>query len=398
MKLQKSGREQEMNTKFSTPVAIVMAVAATLGLSPDDTPEGARAWGSDLSLASFANTANESQPTLSSSGMAGGYGAYSLSDRSCGSWTAGANVEATFLWPTINSMTATTELFDYGGGTHLTRIGNSEAGGDMLVAPRIWLGAKRDCWGIGARYWTMEQDSLTGNPVIAIPTGDRFSLQRSLEAYTFDLEVTRDVCVLGCDMILAFGGRYAYLQNTASSDSAAVWTATGPPFVTTSMSTASALGQRQFEGTGFSFGAQATHQINCRWHLFWNLRGSFLWGDGTLGAITSATVVDSAGAYAAQETWALAGDSREMFIGEFQVGLEHQRALKCAPYVAFVRCAFEYQYWNTGLGVQAASLSAAATSTTGPPPTDGYGAIAAACAGDASLDLIGFSIAAGLKY
>ncbi len=60
----------------------------------------------------------------------------------------------------------------------------------------------------------------------------------------------------------------------------------------------------------------------------------------------------------------VASSNATLFIGEIQVGGQWNLPLKCMPANAFVRVAFEYQYWATSHSGYAEAISAAG-------PTDG---------------------------
>ncbi len=81
-----------------------------------------------------------------------------------------------------------------------------------------------------------------------------------------------------------------------------------------------------------ALGWQGTRPLrnHCHLNLFWNLRGSILWGDARAAAATSAFATDRAAA-ALAEDWAVAGTGGDMFIGEVQLGLQYERQLQCAP-------------------------------------------------------------------
>lgn len=380
-----------MSTRFSLAITLVVALAAT------QTTAHAKDW---LTLsqpqfitASFEDPAPEAAEPVAScaSRELGACDSCFQTDCRCGCWDFGASVEATFLWPMLNSTTTATEVANIGAGTSTIYQSGANATDDMLVAPRIWVGAKRNCWGIGARYWSMEQSSGTLNTALVAPATPIFQLDRSLEAYTVDLEVTREMSILRSDAILSFGARYAYLNSGSASSSTAAWVAT--PL---SMSSATAVSSRQFGGTGLTLGLQGTRRIRCsNWHLFYNARGSILWGDGVVGSSATAVALDAgAGAAAAAGAGFAAGDTGDMFIGELQLGLQYERQLKCLPCKAFVRGAVEYQYWDTDVNAFTAAIAIADTSGTG----GAYGAAAGATAGDTIMDLFGFTLGTGLMW
>ena len=89
---------------------------------------------------------------------------------------------------------------------------------------------------------------------------------------------------------------------------------------------------------------------------------------------------------------AVADSNANLFIGELQVGGQWNLALKCVPANAFVRVAFEYQYWCTSNGGFAGAYSYAG-------PTGGPVGFAAGQAnGDTHVNLVGFNIGTGLTW
>ena len=83
----------------------------------------------------------------------------------------------------------------------------------------------------------------------------------------------------------------------------------------------------------------------------------------------------------------------DLFIGEIQVGIEWDFALRCLPARAFFRTAFEYQYWDASTGL-AASGSFAGLSTGG----DTYQATTGSSAPGLIVDFVGLSIGTGFTW
>lgn len=360
-------------------LALMLAVALTVAQSNANAADWLTLSQPEFITASFEDPASEVAEPAPCCDL-GACDSCGRTDCRCGCWTPGASVEATFLWPTLDGTTTFSEAFNAGGVTanYDSGLGATD---DLFVAPRIWIGAKRNCWGIGARYWTMEQTSVALDPIGLDP--GRFTASGSLESYTIDLEVTRDFCAWCSDMQIALGARYGWLAGSEMVDSVTLDTGV--------LSSATALSNRQFGGTGLTLGLQGTRPLrgSCNLNLFWNFRGSVLWGDGLAGAAVSASAVGGGGA-AVAEDFALAGNNGDMFIGEVQLGLQYERQLKCAPCIAFVRGAFEYQYWDSNADVLAAAV---ATADVG-----GIGSRGAASSGDMQLDLYGFTLGTGLMW
>jgi hypothetical protein len=87
-----------------------------------------------------------------------------------------------------------------------------------------------------------------------------------------------------------------------------------------------------------------------------------------------------------------------LFIGEIQLGLEWDYALRCMPANAFCRVAVEYQRWSGGMGYSEAN------SFAGTGIDDGSGVVQASL-GDAlaiadapELDLVGLAVSTGLTW
>ena len=376
-----------MSTKFS--LAITFAVALAIVQSNAKAADWLSLSQPEFITASFDDPAPESDPAVCCE--LGACNSCNRSNCQCGCWTPGASVEATFLWANINGTTTFTQAFNQVTPTSTTFDSSLAATNDLSVAPRIWVGAKRDCWGFGGRFWTMDQTSVALDPIGPSIAGDpdRFTAIGSLEAYTIDFEVTRDFCLWCNEMQLAFGARYGWLAgselvNSSSYDAAGV------------LSNASAVSARQFGGTGFTLALQGTRPFRAcsNLNLFWNVRGSILWGDALAAANTTAAASNGP-ASAIADDFAAAGTNGEMFIGEIQLGLQYERQLKCAPCIAFVRGAFEYQYWDTNADVVAVASSGAGVGA-GAGTLIGSGA--AATAGDMQLDLYGFTLGTGLMW
>jgi hypothetical protein len=128
-----------------------------------------------------------------------------------------------------------------------------------------------------------------------------------------------------------------------------------------------------------------------------------LWGPtetaAETGVLTTLTSTDpdavaSAGSVNGAST--VANDT--MFIGEIQLGLEWDYALRCLPANAFCRLAVEYQRWSTGTGYSQANSFAGSG-------IDNSGTITQATLGDAfavadapELDLVGLAVSTGLTW
>ena len=88
----------------------------------------------------------------------------------------------------------------------------------------------------------------------------------------------------------------------------------------------------------------------------------------------------------------MADSNANLFIGELQVGGQWNLALKCVPANAFVRVAFEYQYWCTSNGGYAAAYSYAG------PVGGPVGFAAGESNGNTHVNMVGFNIGTGLTW
>jgi hypothetical protein len=85
--------------------------------------------------------------------------------------------------------------------------------------------------------------------------------------------------------------------------------------------------------------------------------------------------------------------SDDLFIGEIQVGIEWDFALRCLPAKAFFRTAFEYQYWDASTG-SAASGSFARVDVN----SNTYQATTGSSAPGLIVDFVGLSVGTGFTW
>jgi hypothetical protein len=78
---------------------------------------------------------------------------------------------------------------------------------------------------------------------------------------------------------------------------------------------------------------------------------------------------------------------------ETQLGLEWRHELRWVPMAAYLRVAFEYQYWNLGDGHL--SRTATITGSLRAPPAP---SLASASIGHVDADFIGLIVGAGLNW
>jgi hypothetical protein len=262
---------------------------------------------------------------------------------------------------------------------------------DFTLSPRITFGIQGECWGVLARYWRLQTGCVDG---LFAPGygegrgGEGLQPDSAFKAETLDLEVTR---LLGGDCKdnmyrASFGFRYAQLQEAANlgfSDSVGA-----DNFYQTDVFT-----KHDFSGPGVTMGLQGLHRVNCsNFNLFFDVRASLLFdaNDNEYVATRADWVGGTGSAHQFDE--AGASSNANLFIGEIQLGGQWNLPLKCIPANAFVRLAFEYQYWATSHSGIAESISAAG------PVAGPLGFAAGQSSGNTHIDLVGFNIGTGLTW
>lgn len=330
----------------------------------------------------------------------------------CNTWCRAGlvgGVEGTFLAP-ISEPQQAVYLTDLTNG--LQYVGHSRPGFGSGV--RTWIGLQNNGWGFRVRYWHFGNDFIDPNPVVPVNAEPAFISSYYLRADVLDIELTQAFCFLGCELNTSFGARYAELERQSS--------VVGYGDVGNGVNLYGlAMGANEIAGTGFTTsigGRKPLHFFWChscdscggpcagtccnpcgRWLGFWNVRGSVLWADSTVSALTDANAVIKGSVVAAansrNKASATKDHSETLGILELQLGIEYQRCLRCCPATAFVRAGAEYQYWDTG---DLAAFSNSFASLEGSPPPFGGRADAVANAHDGDLGLIGFILGAGLTY
>jgi hypothetical protein len=186
-------------------------------------------------------------------------------------------------------------------------------------------------------------------------------------------------------MLQVSGGvRYAQLQQGAELG----FSETG----TNGYYQSSVLAKNEFSGTGFTLALQGVRPVNCScFNLFFSVRGSIMFDPNQTDYVaTRADWVGDASAHSYHD--ALADSNASLFIGELQVGGQWNLALRCVPANAFVRVAFEYQYWCVSNGGYAAAISGAG------PLGGAIGFAAGESSGDTHVNMVGFNIGTGLTW
>ncbi|MEM1061507.1 MAG: hypothetical protein AAGJ97_04165 [Planctomycetota bacterium] len=306
-----------------------------------------------------------------------------------------AQVESVFLFPIVSGLH--NELFceaatPFAVNNNFTRASNDFD--DLVVAPRLTLGVRSGCYGVAFRYFEVQQVANSLVPFGAVGQTSTFGTT-SFDLFTVDIEAQRYFNFCNGDGLFFAGLRHAEYDSTQ-------FLANQEEFFSEIFSTSSTA-LASFNGTGVTFGGQITRQLFCSgFHLFGGFRGSVLFGDthnaantfvhasGNLypptpstGPATNERAADFDGDY-----YAIDQDD-ELFILEVQLGGEYRFPLKCICADAFIRAAFEYQYWNA-TGAIASTFS----QVTLP---NGYASAGAISTG-LDLDLIGFSIGSGLTW
>jgi hypothetical protein len=213
-----------------------------------------------------------------------------------------------------------------------------------------------------------------------------FSMNR-LEAYTIDLEITRRFCLHDCWMQGSVGVRHAEIEHAESL--------TGTALASEANLFGYAEADRYTRGTGIVlgwYGRKPIYPCSCV-HWYYNLRWSALWGPTQTAVETGATVLATGGNAGSVNGAATCVDDN-LFIGEVQLGLEWNYALKCLPANAFFRAGIEYQRWTGGIGYSE-SGSFAGLEVNNEFTTVGSTFASAAAP---ELDLIGITLGSGLTW
>jgi hypothetical protein len=316
----------------------------------------------------------------------------------CGSWHACCEaglvggIELLFLAP-VGEPEQTVTMTDLVA----CRSYEGEAHPSFGVGLRTWVGLQHEGWGFRFQFMHFGNEEIHPDPVVPIAKTPAFDQTFYLSANAIDIEVTQGLC-FGCWRIDAsFGGRYAWLERNA--------TVVGYGTVGDGVDLYGlAVGANELEGPGFTFSIGGRRALDwcwlpCGWHTFWRYRGSLLWADESVSALTEANAVtkDPIGAaHSRDRAAACRVDCKTAYISEVSLGLEYQRCLCCCPATFFFRAAFEYQHWVTGDSVARTSSYAYLEGSVDEPFGGRVDAFAQAHDGD--LDLIGFMIGAGLTY
>ena len=248
----------------------------------------------------------------------------------------------------------------------------------LVATPRITLGYQGPCWGLEVRYWRMQN----GKEVNDWLDDNLIGLEQvsGFRAETVDLEATRLFCWGKSQMQWAFGVRYGQFDETAAL---ALYEDIEDPYFEYINA------RNTFGGVGLTTALTGVRPIGCgNFSLFYAVRASLLWDPKASNSISGLST------FGAEANTPIVSDEGPgtLFIGEVQGGGQWSYQLKCRPACAFVRAAFEYQYWNV-------------TSEASSDPIYSKGIPAGPLqeqiiptGGNAHTHLIGFNVGAGISY
>jgi hypothetical protein len=243
--------------------------------------------------------------------------------------------ETTYLTPTVKSQTlATTPT------TGLTREFDTE------TAPRFWLGCEtRTGWGARVRYWHFDSDSEPSRAVtVEVDNVDTAELRPTVDARALDAELTLRAGWGAWGLLGSFGVRHADISQEDAIRFASVEFSGGGG--ESNLFNADQL--REFEGTGITMALEGSHALGLGGvSVFWNLRGSVLWGRNR-ASLDFLTALDnvSGGNFSTTQISFEALENDVLWNGELQAGLEWSQSLGSGA--IFVRAVFEAQTWSFG--------------------------------------------------
>jgi hypothetical protein len=268
----------------------------------------------------------------------------------------------------------------------------------LNVAPRVWLGY-RSCSGLGfqTRFWQSTYANDFADDRFEPPFLDNDfarDTRSSLEMYTFDLEGTYDYQAQACDMIFTLGARHASFEQHDSMNSVTQIDNIGLDLVDIYSQRAVAL--RDFQGTGLTFSWAGSSAVNCKQNcsLFWNLRGSTLWGENKARAATSLMGTyffeeDAASIDIEADEDSVSSDET-LYILEAQLGIRWSYLIKGFNARMFAQVAAEYQYWNAS-GSNANVLETVRN-------IENSELVSVATTSDLDVGLIGFALSTGFAW
>ena len=296
----------------------------------------------------------------------------------CCYWMAGT--EVTFLAPSFRGASTSTTLT--APGTTIN-TGTANSFNNFTYAPRMWIGKQGETWGFMTRFWYLSDSNAILNPILANGTNVGNGSIDRLKAYTFDAEAQRMFGQSdGARCFATFGARAASYSADSAYNSIAVL---GP-----NVATAYSASSSRFNGVGLTsafYGYQPIYSSD--FSLFYNARGSVIFGNGGSQAATSASVQNATPGSALMAGGSIANQASTLYIGEIQVGSQWTHQFQSIPLNAFFRVVGEYQYWNAN----SPNATSASTAALG-----GTSAASAAFAGRTNLSFVGFAISTGCTW
>jgi hypothetical protein len=269
----------------------------------------------------------------------------------------------------------------------------------LNAAPRLWLGyTSPSGWGIQGRYWQMTNSNDSAgtqiDPTLRVE-GLSAAATSSLKLYTVDLEGTKDFCAHGWDMFGTFGVRHGSLEQ---HDAVVSQTFIGNG-LQLDLYNQGATALRDFSGTGLTFslaGSRSIGRHGCS--VFWNARGSALWGESRAESATAILgvyerLVDFDFDATADRDRLM--DDETLFIGEIQTGLRWEGDVRGFNARTFAFAAVEYQYWKANGGNADSAAFLVNTNPNNPVDSDLGSTVST---GYLDMSLIGFSLGAGFVY
>jgi len=316
--------------------------------------------------------------------------------------------EVAFLYPELNGAGISYTFQDFVTPTAnraFSSASNAASIDSLYIAPRLWLGLQGECWGIMGRYFHFRAGEHEDDPFIpqnstkgykAGHLDQGFWINNCAEAYYLDLELTRNFCCRCWKNQFAFGARYASIDHHQALS--AITEVRDGALATEGLIFGTARSDRNAHGTGLTFGLNGRRPMfrNSCAHWYYNVRSSILWGNNYNDVATSANAVYTGGgpvtANAGSIDGALSWVDSDLYIGEIQLGVEWNFALRCLPAKALFRAAFEYQHWE---GPQGRATSTSFSGFGSPTTSVGTGF---ADASGLRLDLFGFTVGTGFTW
>jgi hypothetical protein len=290
-------------------------------------------------------------------------------------------VDALWLSPTSNQRTANYEMKTLGGSILNSWDASAANSADMVASPRVTLGLQGECWGIEARYWQM-QDPVCCTQINPLD-GTGFIADQGFRAETFDLEVTKQLCIGDTELVFAAGARYGQFDQSSGLQV--------NHLVGSDLYLGDVLVNRKFSGAGLTSAVTGVRPIGCCdscFKLFYSARASLLFDGCATNRVDAYAIYEGTEAY----NKGIEGSSENLFIGELEIGGQWDIPLKCIPANAYVRGAFEYQYWCTGNSGATGAISYAGN-VLGP-----VGWATGASGGNSHVSLVGFMVGTGVTW